>query len=124
MMVCFFSAAGTIAVGRPVTRPPPHRSRRAVVSHRALQQYSLPQVGLCLKGCLPRLGSSNDPWSGDFAALQSCFVALPGITVALATPVEPLEQQPHGTVEELFQAGGVPMDSVVIVVPAEFGVQP
>jgi hypothetical protein len=32
-----------IAVGRPVTQPPPHRSRRAVFSHRALQEYSLPQ---------------------------------------------------------------------------------
>jgi hypothetical protein len=35
-----------IAVGRPVTRPPPHRSRRAVFSHRALQVYSRPQSGL------------------------------------------------------------------------------
>ena len=73
---------------------------------------------------MPRLWSSNDPWSGNFEALQDFFVALPRITVALATPVEPLQQNPHGAVEELFQAGGVPVDSVVIVVPAEFGVQP
>ena len=32
-----------IEVGRPVTRPPPHRSRRAVFPHRALQDCSLPQ---------------------------------------------------------------------------------
>jgi len=44
--------------------------------------------------------------------------------VALATPVEPLEQHPQGTVAELLQAGGVPMDSVVIVAPAECGVPP
>ena len=113
-----------IAVGRPVTQPLPHRSRRAVFSHRALQEYSLPQVGLGLEGCLSRLGSSNDPWSGNFEALQYVVVALPSITVALATPIEPLQQNPYGFVEELFQAGGVPMDSVVIVVPAEFGVQP
>jgi hypothetical protein len=31
----------------------------------------------------------------------------------LATPVEPLQQNPHGLVEELFQAGGIPMDPVV-----------
>jgi len=31
-----------IAVGRPVARAPPHRSRRAVFPHRALQQSSLP----------------------------------------------------------------------------------
>ena len=58
-----------IAVGPPVTRRPPHRSRRAVFSHRALQKYSLPQVGLDLEGCLSRLGSSYDPWSGNFEAL-------------------------------------------------------
>src|SRR5215213_3528768 len=31
------------AVGLPVTRQPPHRSRRAVFPHRALREYSLPQ---------------------------------------------------------------------------------
>src|SRR5207247_10059773 len=86
----------TIAVGPPVTQRPPHRSRRAVFPHRALQQYSLPQVGLSLEGCLPRLGSSNDPWSGNFEALQDCCVALPRVTVALATPVKPLQQNPYG----------------------------
>ena len=30
-----------IAVGRPVTRPPPHRSRRAKLPHRAPPWYSL-----------------------------------------------------------------------------------
>jgi hypothetical protein len=44
--------------------------------------------------------------------------------VALATPVEPLQQHPYGAVEELFQAGGVPVDSVVVVIPTEFRVQP
>ena len=32
-----------IAVGLPVTRQPPHSSRRAVFPHRALREYSLPQ---------------------------------------------------------------------------------
>jgi hypothetical protein len=49
---------------------------------------------------------------------------LPGITVALATPIEPLQHNPYGFVEELLQAGGVPMDSVVVVIPAEFSVEP
>ena len=31
-----------IAVGQPVTRQAPHRSRRAELPHRALQKYSLP----------------------------------------------------------------------------------
>ena len=34
-----------IAVGRPVTQPPPHTSRRAISPHQALQKYSLPQSG-------------------------------------------------------------------------------
>src|SRR5436309_5424150 len=37
---CLLSSG--IAVGRPVARAPPHRSRRAVFPHRALQQSSLP----------------------------------------------------------------------------------
>jgi hypothetical protein len=44
--------------------------------------------------------------------------------VALATPVAPLQHNPPGTVEALLQAGSVPVDSVVIVVPTELGVQP
>ena len=35
-----------IAVGLPVTRQPPHRSRRAVFPHRALRRYSPPQKDL------------------------------------------------------------------------------
>ena len=107
-----------------MTCPPPHRSRRAVFSHRALQPYSLPQVGLCRTGSLSRLGSSNDPWSGNFQALQYCGVAWPGVTVPLATPIEPLQHNPYGCVEELWQAGGVSMDSVVVGIPTEFSVEP
>ena len=39
-------AHARIAVGLPVTQQPPHRSRRAVFPHRALQKYSLPQSSL------------------------------------------------------------------------------
>lgn len=113
-----------IAVGRPVTRPPPHRSRRAGFSHRALQSYSLPQVGLGHDGYLSRLGSSYDPWSGNVEVLQDFVVALPGVTVALTPPIEPLAQHPYGFVEKLLQAGGIPVDSVVMVVPTKCGVQP
>ena len=56
------------AVGRPVTCPPPHSSRRAVVSHRALQPYSLPHGGFWREGCRSRLGPANDPWSGHCKA--------------------------------------------------------
>jgi hypothetical protein len=36
-----------IAVGLPVAQQPPHRSRRADYSHRALHKYSLPQGFSC-----------------------------------------------------------------------------
>ena len=115
---------GAIAVGLPVTRRPPPRARRAVFSRRVLQQDSLLQVGLRREGYLARLGSSNDPWAGHFAALQDHCVALPRVTVALALPVEPLQENPHGAVEERWQAGCVPMDSGVVGIPTEFGIQP
>ena len=44
--------------------------------------------------------------------------------MAVATPIEPLQQTPYGVVAERFQAGGVPMDSVVMGIPTEFGVEP
>jgi hypothetical protein len=44
--------------------------------------------------------------------------------VAVATPIAPLQHKPYGCVEELFQAGGVPMDSGVMVIPTECGVAP
>jgi hypothetical protein len=42
---CLFHDFNNIAaaVGQPVTRLPPHRSRRAELPHRAPQGYSLPQ---------------------------------------------------------------------------------
>src|SRR4249920_1792848 len=61
-----------IAVGRPVTRPPPHRSRRAVFSHRALQKYSLPHVGLSHQDCLLWPWPPNHPWAFDLEVLE-CF---------------------------------------------------
>jgi transposase len=50
-----------IAVGLPVTQQPPHRSRRAVFPHRALQKYSLPQSSLD-QSRLSHLRPSLDSW--------------------------------------------------------------
>src|SRR5262245_6168281 len=44
---------GVIAVGPPVTRRPPHGSRRAVFPHRALQKDSLPQKASSPSSLLP-----------------------------------------------------------------------
>ena len=48
-------ACGPIAVGQPVARLPPHRSRRAELPHRALQKDSLSQ----------RLRPPNAPFSSS-----------------------------------------------------------
>jgi len=61
-----------VTVGQPVTRLPPHRSRRAELPHRALQQYSLPhkvktntiEVGVWVS----RLSSASQ--SGSVSKLQ------------------------------------------------------
>jgi len=58
-----------IAVGLPVAQQPPHRSRRAVFPHRALQEYSLPQSGLeQLK--LSHRRPTYDPWLFYSVVLQ------------------------------------------------------
>jgi hypothetical protein len=72
-----------IAVGRPVTRPPPHRSRRAELPHRAPQSYSH-RIG----------GSSSPPRPSLWLALRLASwtgLAYPGEVsftsyVALPTP--------------------------------------
>src|SRR5260370_1423740 len=87
-----FYRLGTIAVGRPVTRPPPHRSRRAVFSHRALQTYSLPHVGLSHQDCLLWPWPPNNPWAFDLEVLEYFCVAVPVVATSLATPTEPLHQ--------------------------------
>src|SRR2546426_10211717 len=80
-----------IAVGPPVTQRPPHRSRRAVFPHRALQPYSLPHSRSGHRGCLSPLWMPNDPWSLNFEALKDSREALPVIAVPLAPPIEPLQ---------------------------------
>jgi hypothetical protein len=107
-----------------VTRPPPHRSRRAVFSHRALQEYSPPPSGRSLGSCHSGLRSPNDPWSLDAQAREQLFVARPGVTAPLATPVEPCLQDPHGAGEELFEAGEVAVYPVVVVGPPALGMHP
>src|SRR5205807_690621 len=113
-----------IAVGRPVTQPPPHRSRRAVFSHRALQTYALPHVGLSHQTCLLWLWPPNTPWAFDLAVLEDFFVAVPVVALSLATPIEPLHQDTYGAGEARLQPGRIPMHSVVIGVPTELALPP
>ena len=106
-----------------MTRPPPHRSRRAVFSHRALQVDSRPQSGRGLRGGHAGLRSPNDPWSCYLKALDQLLVAGPVVAAPLATPVELLLKDTHGAVEELLKTGKVAVDPVVVVVSTELGIQ-
>ncbi len=44
LFIASIGCSAAVEVGTPVTRRPPHRSRRAVFPHRAPQRYSLPRL--------------------------------------------------------------------------------
>ena len=66
------------AVGLPVTRQPPHRSRRAVFPHRALRRHSLPQADRARHGTACCSGPASLVPTGRFALLSvpSCPVSV------------------------------------------------
>jgi hypothetical protein len=107
-----------------VTRRPPHRSRRAVVSHRALQEDSRPPSGRYPGRGQPGLGSPHTPWSRDLKAREPLRVASPGVTAPLATPIAPRRPDPHGAADNLVEAGTVAADPGGVVVPTERGLEP
>ena len=97
LVTCFFQKPAVmigagIAVGLPVTRQPPHRSRRAVFSHRALQKYSLPHSDLSRRSCPSRFRSSYNPWPLYVEELYQLLEASPVVAAALTASVEPLEE--------------------------------
>src|SRR5262245_57948467 len=112
-----------IAVGRPVTRPPPHRSRRAVFPHRALQEYSLPQSSLGTPGGQSRRRTPDDVRTFHPEVVQQVPKPGPRIAPSLAATIEPFEQDSHHTGEEFLQAGRVTVDAIVVVVAPQLGVQ-
>lgn len=66
------------AVGLPVTRQPPHRSRRAVFPHRALRRHSLPEADRARHGTAYCSGPASLTPTGRFALLSvpSCPVSV------------------------------------------------
>src|SRR5437588_1744592 len=113
-----------IAVGLPVTRQPPHRSRRAVFPHRALREYSLPHEDSATDGHQAGFGATDDSWSYQCEVMTQSMIAVPGVTGALTAPIQPLQMQPLQLMEELVQAGVVAVHSVVVVITSELGIQP
>jgi len=65
----------------------------------------------------------NDPWSLYLKVLQYRLEALPVVTVPLASPIEPLQEDAQRAIEELLEARTVPVHSVVLGRPSECAVQ-
>src|SRR6266508_650719 len=101
-----------IAVGPPVTQRPPHRSRRAVFPHRALQFYSLPHSSSGHCRGLSRLSMPYNPWPLNLEVHKERLEALPVIAGPLAPPIKPLQESTYYAVEELLEARAVPVHSV------------
>ena len=107
-----------------MTRRPPHRSRRAVCSHRALPAYARPPSGRDPGSGPPGRGAPTKPWSRDLTARAPLLIASPGVTAPVATPMAPLLQEPHGAEDALVEAGNVAVAPVVVVVPPALGLEP
>jgi hypothetical protein len=113
-------------VGRPVPRPPPHRSRRAVVPHRALQVDALPQSRLG-----PPSGQSWRRTPDDARALDPAPAVVPQgpnpgprITPPLTAALEPFAQATRRPVEDSHRLAAFPLNAIVVVVPAQLGFNP
>jgi hypothetical protein len=106
-----------------VTRPPPHRSRRAVFPHRALQADSLPQFGLGFHSRLARVRAPDEARPFDLKVAKPLDKTCPRVAPPLAAAIQPREQDPHGMAEELLQAGGVAVHAIIAVVTPQFDVQ-
>ena len=106
-------------------RPPPHRSRRAVFQHRALQKYSLPCRASRIECRLPGWNSPpcRDPWPWHLKVVEQIVETLPRETAALAPPVQPFPQSPHRLVEKLLQSAAVARYSIVVIVATELELQ-
>jgi len=79
-----------IAVGLPVTRQPPHKSRRAELPHRAFQKYSHPQKALSqTEGNFRQstFRATYDMWVCNAKLFHQLLEANPIVTLALATPI-------------------------------------
>jgi hypothetical protein len=106
-----------------VTRPPPHRSRRAVFPHRALQADALPQSGLCAPRDPSPCRAPDEARPFDRNVAEPCDAAGPRGASPRAAAIHPREPGSPGAVEALWQAGIVALHAIVAVVPPPFGVQ-
>jgi hypothetical protein len=85
--VCPLCVLEAIAVGQPVTRLPPHRSRRAVFPHRALQADSLPQSSLGLRSDPSRFRAPDEARPFDLNVAEQLVEAWPCVASPLAAAI-------------------------------------
>ena len=100
-----------------MTRPPPHRSRRAVVPHRAPQESSRPQGSLGTPSGQSRRRTPDEvrtlhPEVGPQVPKPSPRRAPP-----LAAAIEPCAQESRHPGEERLPAGRAPVDALVVEEP-------
>ena len=104
-------------------RPPPHKSRRAVFPHRALQDDSRPPSTLRHAHSQPRRRTPDEgralPPGSRAAGPETRSTSTPPLTAAM----KPGAPEPHRPGEELRHTGRVPVDAIVAGGPAPCGVQ-
>ncbi len=90
-----------IKVETSVTRRPPHGSRRAVFSHRALQSCSHRRSRtVSQEGGLIRWFGNG--WIGEGMLAEQFSKFFPGVTALMTAPVQPFEQQLFTLFEEFI----------------------
>jgi hypothetical protein len=72
---------------------------------------------------MPDPGPRHDSWFLHSVVCQKFLEASPGIAPALASPVEPLEQDPQRLMIELLESPVVADYSIIMVVAPQLGVQ-
>ena len=117
-----FPSNKVIAVGRPVAQPPPHRSRRAVFPHRALQADSRPQSGLGTPSGPSRRRTPDAGRTRHPAVVPQVPNPGPRIAPPLAATMAPCAQEASHTGAARLQAGRVPVDARVVGVSPPLGV--
>ena len=111
-----------IKVERSVTQPPPHRSRRAVLPHRALRICSLTHWQTLYKEfqLLTWVLFSNLR-SRYQKLVQQVFESGPVVTQPLTTPVEPFKQYASSPVVKCLQTAVITDNTIIVPVPAVLG---
>src|SRR5215471_17143036 len=104
-----------VAVGTRITPRPPHRSRRALLTHRA------PPSGSGVEA-VKRQRVQHLDWRKE--AIDDANEALPGEVGFLAAPPERLEPEPPHLIAEPPHARVVARDRVVVQMPLQHLLQP